>query len=342
MHPYVLVYICHHTIIRPHLYTSSRYIRMSHIAKPTKYDRFWRLREVYKNKNGKKSTRNLASFYEKPIRYIPLLLQGDILEMMEKIPDNSIDLAFADPPYGVGIDYGTRYYDNKKFDDYIDWCGKWINLTFQKLKKGGSFYLMNYPKQSAYLQVRYLDKLLDYRNTIHWRYESNIGMSAKKFSIASRHILFYTKGDIYTFNKDEIVIPYRNPNDKRIIARMKEGSKGKTPYDWWVFDIDMNLTKNVSREKITNILGRKENTPPNQLPEELIKRIVRVSSNRGDTVLSLFAGSGTDLVVCCDIALCRKAIGIELNPYYCKFIKKRLEKVFEKKISNLDVKDVIL
>ena len=83
-------------------------------------------------------------------------------------------------------------------------------------------------------------------------------------------------------------------------------------------------------------MGQNDNTPPNQLPEELIKRIVLVSSNRGDVILSLFAGSGTDLVVCSDLSLCRKSIGIEINPYYCKFIKMRINKYFGTKIKNLD------
>ena len=179
----------------------------------------------------------------KPIRFYPKLLQGDILEKIKEIPDNSIDLAIADPPYNIGVNYGTRYYDNKDWDKYIDWCGEWINLTFQKLKNGGSFYLINYPKQSAYLQVKYLDKLLDYKKTIRWCYESNVGMSPTNFTTASRDILFYTKGNHNIFNGEKITIPYRNPEDTRIKKLIENGKKGKTPYDYWFF----NLAKNVSK-----------------------------------------------------------------------------------------------
>ncbi|HUS98910.1 MAG TPA: DNA methyltransferase [Candidatus Thermoplasmatota archaeon] len=272
----------------------------------------------------------------KPVRYVPELLPGDILDELHKIPDNSIDLAFADPPYGIGIDYGfkTSFKDfTKDFSGYINWCKEWLNLTFQKLKKNGSLYFMNYPKQCTYVQVKILDNLMDYQKTIRWCYESNVGMSPYNFTTASRDILFYTKGKNHTFNGDKIFIPYRNPDDKRIKEQMKNGKQGKTPYDYWFF----NLTKNVSKEKITNIVNQQENTPPNQLPEELIKRIIAVSSNRGDVVLSLFAGSGTDLVVCSDLSLCRKAIGIEINPYYCKFIQQRINKKFNESIKNLEI-----
>lgn len=273
---------------------------------------------------------------EKPIRYKPLLLQGDIIDKLQEIPDNSINLAFADPPYGIGIDYGTSFKDFKNdFEGYITWNKQWIELLFQKLKKGGSFYYMNYPKQCAYVQVKILDNLLNYRKTIRWCYEIHVGMSPTNFTTASRDILFYSKGSKYTFNRDKCLIPYRNLDDKRIIERMKRGSKGKAPYDYWFF----NVVKNVSREKITNVVGQTENTPPNQIPQKLMKRIIEVSSNRGDTVLSLFAGSGTDLIVCSDLSICRKSIGIEINPYYCKFIKQRLKTIFSKEISNLMVKD---
>lgn len=288
---------------------------------------------LYYLRDGNKNIESLGK--QKPIRYHPWLLPGDILDELQRIPDNTIDIAFADPPYGIGIDYGfkTSFKDfSNDFTGYINWCKAWIDLTFQKLKKGGSFYFMNYPRQCAYVQTRILDDLMTYQKTIRWCYESNVGMSPYNFTTASRDILFYTKGEKHIFNGEKIFIPYRNPDDKRIKEQMKNGKLGKTPYDYWFF----NLTKNVSKEKITNVVEQKENTPPNQLPEELIKRIVLVSSNRGDVVLSLFAGSGTDLVVCSDLSLCRKSIGIEINPYYCKFIKMRLDKFFSIKIKNLD------
>jgi DNA modification methylase len=274
---------------------------------------------------------------QKPIRYIPLLLKGDVMDKLQEIPNNSIDLAIADPPYGLGIDYGTSFKDFKNdLEGYISWCKQWLELTFQKLKKNASLYFMNYPKQCSYVQVNILDKLMEYRKTIRWCYESNVGMSSKNFTTASRDILFYTKGNNYIFNGDKIIIPYRNPDDKRIQELIKNGKQGKTPYDYWFF----NLTKNVSKQKITNIATG--NLPPNQLPEELIKRIIQVSSNRGNTVLSLFSGSGTDLVVCCQLDVGRKCIGIELNPDYCNAINKRLKQIFDRKISNLEVKEVIL
>jgi len=323
-------------------YVIVQFFHIQYIKQMVKFHMAERIRELdgnwyriryWNDANSKRHEKILECYGKyKPLRFIPKLLQGDVLEKLQEIPNNSIDLAFADPPYNVGIDYGTNYQDNKNFDDYINWTNKWINITFKKLRDGGSFYYMNYPRNCAYVQVKTdIDKLMKYRKTIRWCYESSVGMSPYNYTTASRDILFYTKGNKYTFNRDKILIPYRNLNDKRIIEQMKKGSKGKAPYDYWFY----NLVKNVSNQKITNIVNKKENTPPNQLPEELIKQIILASSNRGDTVLSLFAGSGTDLAVCCDLILCRKAVGIELNPYYCEIIQKRLDKIFSQQISNL-------
>ena len=284
---------------------------------------YYRLRED----DGK----TLKSFgTNKPIRYIPILLQGDVMEMLQHVPDNSIDLVVADPPYNIGVKYGTSFNDTKPFMDYIEWCRQWLTLSFTKLKDGGSLFLINYPEASAYLKVLVLDKLFNYRKTITWCYESMIGLSPKNFTTASRQILYYTKGNNFTFNKEDIVIPYVNLNDKRIQERMKMGSKGKAPYDYWFF----NLVKNVSKDKIDNTCGN--SGPSNQIPKKLIERIIKVSTNRGDTVLSLFAGTGTDLEVCCKLDVCRRCIGIELNPDFCNGIKTRLFETLNKKIKNLD------
>ena len=81
-----------------------------------------------------------------------------------------------------------------------------------------------------------------------------------------------------TFNKSEIAEPYRNPTDKRILERIKNGSKGKTHYDVFQF----NLVKNVSKDKTAH---------PCQIPVPLLDLLVKASSNAGDVVLDPFGGS---------------------------------------------------
>lgn len=104
----------------------------------------------------------------------------------------------------------------KKWNDYIDW---YISLTkecMRVLKPTGNLFMMNYPKQNAYLRVKYLDdNAYDVRDYI-WVYNSNIGFSPKRFTTAHRSILHATKSKDNNFYKDNVALPYKNPTDKRI------------------------------------------------------------------------------------------------------------------------------
>ena len=54
------------------------------------------------------------------------LLVGDSLELMKNMLDESIDLIITDPPFNIGKDYGGVYKDNKKFEEYVEWCKTWL------------------------------------------------------------------------------------------------------------------------------------------------------------------------------------------------------------------------
>jgi DNA modification methylase len=110
----------------------------------------------------------------------------------------------------------------------------------------------------------------------------------------------------YVFNLDDIRIPYITQNDKRL-----EGGIGRNPTDVWYFDRVNNMTKNK--------LGL---THPTIYPLPMIVRILKMSSNPGDTILDPFAGSGTSLVAA--KILGRNAIGLELDGKYKEECERRL------------------
>ena len=97
------------------------------------------------------------------------------------------------------------------------------------------------------------------------------------FGSALAMFLDEKKDNDVAFNKDNIAEPYKNPTDKRILERIKNGSKGKTPYDVFQF----NLVKNVSKDKTEHIC---------QLPVQLLEIFVKASSNKGDIVFDPFMG----------------------------------------------------
>jgi len=239
------------------------------------------------------------------------LICGNCLEEMKKMPDESVDIIITDPPFNIGKDYGGVYEDKKKFDEYIEWCKTWLNECIRLLKKHGSLYLFNYPENNAYL-LPFLKEKMIFKRWMTWHYPTNTGHSKSNFTRTQHSILFFTKSKSHKFNKDVIAEPYKNPTDKRIIERIKNGSKGRAPYDVFQF----NLVKNVSKDKTPH---------PCQIPIPLLKIFIMASSDTGDTVLDPFAGSFSTCAAAKEIN--RNSIGIDINPKYVEIGKKRLAKI---------------
>lgn len=259
-----------------------------------------------------------------------LLVNGDSIEILHFFPSNSIDLIITDPPYNVNLDYGPYFKDRKRKDEYIEWCKVWLSECARILSENGSFYIISYPEINARLLPFIEDDLkLKFRRWITWHYPTNIGHSKKNFTRSQRSILFFTKTDNYTFNRQNIIQHYKNPNVTKIRVRLEKGSKGRTSYDLLRFlDIieiskgmidvlDINLLKNVCKDRFNK-------KHPCQLPLTLLRILVKVSSNKGDILLDPFAGTFTLSAVAKELN--RNSIGIEINPNYVRLGLRRLRK----------------
>ncbi|WP_373535986.1 DNA methyltransferase [Microcoleus sp.] len=197
------------------------------------------------------------------------------------------------------------------------------------LKPTGSFYLHCDPTASHYLKL-ILDTIFcsqggDFRNEIIWCYRGG-GSPKKDFGRRHDVILRYSKTNEYEFNSDAIRIPYQaegiGRKDDAMWGKHKGTNKvykphplGKIPEDWWL----MNILNANDPER----LGY-----PTQKPEELLERIIKVSSNEGDIVLDAYCGCGTTVAV--SQRLNRKWIGIDITYQSISLILKRLEDSFGK------------
>ena len=144
---------------------------------------------------------------------------------------------------------------------------------------------------------------------ITWTF-NNMQNPTKRLSGRYENILWCVK-DLtdYTFNLDDIRIPYITKNDKRL-----KGGKGRNPTDVWYFDRVNNMTK------------KKNNwNHPTIYPQDMIERIIKMSTNPGDIVLDPFLGSGT--TVSAALSLDRKAIGIEIDENYFEEILGRINNI---------------
>lgn len=261
-----------------------------------------------------------------------MLIAGNSAEILQHFPDESIDLIFTDPPYNAKLEYGKTYKDNLAWKDYYKQALTWFAEYGRILKKSGSVYLMNYPEVNARLLPYLEDEVnLKLQRWITWHYPTNIGHSHKNFTRSQRSILFLTKSRSYTFNRAKVLQPFKNENVGKIKERIKRGIKGRGAYDMLSFldlvemryvekdmspfDVhDVNLLKNVSKNRLNG-------EHPCQLPFELIRRFIEVSTKPGDVVLDPFAGTySTSLVA---DTLGRNSIGVEINPKYVRLGEKR-------------------
>lgn len=244
-----------------------------------------------------------------PPNFIDTVFNQDVMDLLHQLPDESVDMVYGDPDYNVGIKYNDRSY-TRNFDEYIDWYIDLARESLRVLKSDGNLFMINYPKQNAYLRVKYLDQacyeVLDYV----WIYNTNVGHTPKRLTTAHRSILHCRKSSESRFYKDNIAVPYENPTDKRIKHNIAMGSKGRMPYSWMYFD----LVKNVSREKTMHAC---------QIPQALSELLIASCTMPGDIVFVLFGGSGSELEVC--KKLNRRYISAEIDENYYRLIIDRLK-----------------
>jgi site-specific DNA-methyltransferase (adenine-specific) len=233
--------------------------------------------------------------------------QVDCLQGLAGLPENSLDLVVTDPPYNLGKNYGEGSSDSLPTEDYFNWCMQWFIGVYRTLKDGGTFYVMHYPEVTARWKQQ-LDNLFTFQRWLSWVYPSNIGHSNGNWRRSHRAILYYVKGKQPSYFKgDADPQPYKNPDDHRV-AHL--GKAGTTPYDWWEFD----LVKNVSQPKTEW---------PNQLPVDLVKRIVTTSCAVDGIICDPFMGSGTTA----EAALMteRSWIGFDLQSKACEITRNRIK-----------------
>jgi site-specific DNA-methyltransferase (adenine-specific) len=224
------------------------------------------------------------------------------------MPEQSLDVVYGDPDYNVGINYAGKNY-TKEWEKYIEWYIQLTKECMRVLKPTGNLFMINYPKQNAYLRVKFLDEVAYDIQDYVWVYNTNVGHSKRRFTTAHRSILHATKSKNNHFYKEHVAQPYQNPNDKRIKKRISEGHKGRMPYSWLYFD----LVKNVSKDKTFHAA---------QIPLPLVELLIKATTKEQDDIFILFGGSGSEIVLCQELK--RNFVSCEIHPDYYEMIIDRL------------------
>lgn len=254
------------------------------------------------------------------------VIEGDCIDVLARVPAESVDLVFADPPFNIGYQYDV-YDDRRAKADYLDWTTKWIAAATRVLKPSGAFFLAIGDEFVAEHKVRLDEQNLTMRNWIVWHYTFGVNC-AKKFNRSHAHILYYVRDPKnYKFNPDPVRVPSARMTT---YADRRANPVGKLPDDTWVLrpqESDDHFRPNSDTWFVSRVCGtfKERVSHPCQMPEAVLERIIRVATDEGDVVLDPFAGSGTTLSVAKKLG--RKYLGIELSEQYADGVRKRLQMI---------------
>jgi site-specific DNA-methyltransferase (adenine-specific) len=231
---------------------------------------------------------------------------GDNLEIMRGLPDGAVDLIYTDPPFGTGkrrrldsirtgegdqvrtgfvdrrypfeVVSTIEYRDDLPFNEYLGFLEVRLREMRRVLSPQGSLYLHLDHHAVHYARI-ILDEVFGperFLNEIIWAYDYG-GRHRDRWPRKHDSILWYAKGDSWTFNRDEIDrIPYMAPG----LVGPAKAARGKLPTDvWWMTIVPTNSAERTGY--------------PTQKPLGLARRIISASSNSGDLVADFFCGSGT-------------------------------------------------
>lgn len=244
----------------------------------------------------------------------------DCFVFLDKIDDESINLAVIDPPYNLNK---AKWDSFKSEKDFFDFTFRWIDAIIPKLKNNGSLYIFNTPYNSAFILSYLIAKGLFFQNWITWDKRDGLGGAKQKYSNGQESILFFTKSKKHIFNYDDIRLPYES-TDRIAYAKtkgiLKDGKrwfpnpKGRLCGEVW------HITSERHKNKINGKTPKMPHITPK--PIELVERIIKASSNQGDLVLDCFVGIGTTAIVA--KKLYRNFIVSDSNSNYVLLAKERL------------------
>jgi site-specific DNA-methyltransferase (adenine-specific) len=244
------------------------------------------------------------------------IINQDCIEGMKEIPDSTVDLIVADPPYNLNKNFG-KWDENKKKDIWLPWSKEWLDQCKRVLKDDGSIFVYGIHHHLCWLQCYMIEIGLEYRRQIIWYYEN--GFSGYKNTLQAHYepLLWFSKTDKYKY--EIIREPYKS--SERLKNKITKNGKVWTPHpdgrmagDVWRFPTLAG--KRFKDEKVNH---------PTQKPLSISERIVRHFSEHNDIVLIPFAGSGSECVA--SKKLNRNFIAFELNEEYIEVANKRLDEV---------------
>jgi site-specific DNA-methyltransferase (adenine-specific) len=253
------------------------------------------------------------------------IVRGDCAELLREVPDGEASLVLADPPYNVYGEAGSAVPQQRRnkevgwdgYDaDFVETSLRWIEPAMSKLRSDGSLFLfggVNYRRGGDLLDLLpALRGRWELVNLIVWHYPSGSG-AERFFSNRFELLAWVAKSRDYRFYLDAVRVGYDRDTLREYLRDPRldpeKVRRGKNPTNVW----EIPRVHANSKERTVH---------PTQKPEELVRRVVRAVTLRGDLVLAPFSGSGTTAKVCQDLG--RRCLAFELRADYVRMARRRL------------------
>ncbi len=234
------------------------------------------------------------------------LVQGDCIDSLRSLPDNSIDFCFADPPYNLRKKY-DHWNDDVDSREYFEWCDQWLAELARVLKPGRTLAVLNIPLW-AVRHFQFLQNRLQFQNWIVW---DALSFPVRMIMPAHYAILCFSKGEPRTLpaylniQESQFLEPLAENFCLRPQCQLRRRLKGihdrGALTDLWY---DIHRLKHNSRRV----------DHPCQLPPALMHRLIAVFTYPGEVVLDCFNGVGTTTLAAQQLG--RQFIGIEISEKY--------------------------
>jgi len=255
-------------------------------------------------------------------KYINQIIQGDCLDIMKSIPDNSVDITFADPPFNLKKKY-NGYKDSKEFHEYLEWSKRWIYEMVRITKPTGSIFVHNIPKWLTYY-ASFLNEIAYFKHWIAW--DAPTAPMGKSLQPSHYGILYFVK-DLKKAKFYELRYPHKRCRKCSYLLKDYGGKKASLhPFGPLISDVWTDI------HRIKHNKYRDEH--PCQLPIHLLERIILMSTDEDDIVLDPFVGTGTSVIAAKRLG--RKFIGIDIDEKYVTITKNKLSK----ELANSKIGDV--
>ena len=249
-------------------------------------------------------------------QYINSIVNADLMQSIDKIPNEIADLIIIDPPYNLTKNFNGLVFQSTSNQEYIEYLRTWFYKVCDKLKPNGTLYMCGDWKCTSALQT-VMDEKLTILNRITWQREKGRG-AKNNWKNGMEDIWFGVKNkNDYYFNVEAVKLK------RKVLAPYKENGVAK---DWNPEEdgnYRMTYPSNFWDDITIPFWSMPENTDhPTQKSEKLYAKLILASSKEGDLVFDPFLGSGTAAVVA--KKLNRRYLGIEINKEYCLYALKRL------------------